>query len=127
MTETAIQQLTDADFQQKLQASPSPAVVDFWAPWCGPCQSLGRELETIAAEFAGQVRILKLNVDENPETAGRFGIRSIPTLVFFEGGEPIGATTGALPRSALRDLFQRHASSSLGKPDPENRRGSEAF
>ena len=107
--------VTDATFENDVLQSQGAVVVDFWAPWCAPCRFLGAALEEVAPEFAGQVRIAKLNVDENPQTSGAFDVQSIPTMVFFKDGQPIGATTGALPADALRDLFRRHAQGTLAQ------------
>jgi thioredoxin 1 len=105
--------VTDATFEKDVLQSKGRIVVDFWAPWCAPCRFLGTALEEIAPEFAGRVQLVKLNVDENPQSAALFGVESIPTMVFFADGQPIGEMTGALPVPALRDLFQRHAEGTL--------------
>lgn len=93
--------ITDANFEQTIATSPVPVVVDFWAPWCGPCRMIGPVLEKIAGEKAHDVLIAKLNVDENPQTAAKFQVRSIPMLIGFVGGEPIDTQVGALPPPAL--------------------------
>ncbi len=112
-TEPVIAHATDATFHQEVEKSHLPVVVDFWAPWCAPCRMLGSTLEKVAPEFAGTLRIVKINVDENPETASRFGIRSIPTLVFFRAGKPLGMIPGALPAEPLREVFRKHADGRL--------------
>jgi thioredoxin 1 len=78
-----------------------PVVVDFWAEWCGPCKMIGPSLEEISTEMAGKVKITKVNIDENPEIAAQFGVRSIPTLMIFKGGEVADMKVGALPKTAL--------------------------
>ncbi len=108
-----ISHATDETFKTDVLESKGAVVVDFWAPWCAPCRTLGATLEAVAPEFDGAVRVVKVNVDENPATSEQFGIRSIPALFFFKDGAPIGATAGALPAEALRDLFTRHAAGTL--------------
>jgi thioredoxin 1 len=93
---------TDQNFESEVLAAGQPVLVDFWAPWCGPCRMLGPVIEELADEFEGQVRVGKLNVDENPEMAQRFGVRAIPTMLFFEGGRVVDQTVGAMPKAALR-------------------------
>jgi len=90
-------------------------MVDFWAPWCAPCLMMGRSLDQVAPEMAGKVKIVKINVDENPASASRFGIQSIPTLLFYVAGEPIGMVPGALPAEALREILRLHAEGKLAE------------
>ncbi len=91
---------TDATFQAETTA-PVPVLVDFWAPWCGPCRMVAPVLEQIAAENPGRIKIVKVNVDENPETARRFRVQSIPMLVLFSGGRPVETMVGAQPKASI--------------------------
>lgn len=91
----------NSNFQTDVLDASGPVVVDFWAEWCGPCKMIGPSLEEISKEMAGKVTITKLNIDENPELAAKFGVRSIPTLMIFKGGEVADIKVGALPKTAL--------------------------
>ncbi len=101
--------LTDANFEQVIRGD-RPVLVDFWAPWCGPCRMLAPSIEQLAREFGQRAVIAKLNVDENPITAQRYGIRSIPTLVIFRNGQPVDQMVGVQPLPVLRQRLQRFVS-----------------
>jgi thioredoxin 2 len=94
--------ISTADFQSGVAASPLPVVADFWAPWCGPCRMVAPAVEKLAGDLAGKVKFVKINTDEQPELQARFGVRSIPTLVLFENGRESDRIVGARPAPALR-------------------------
>ncbi|MCM1965562.1 thioredoxin [Streptomyces sp. ZAF1911] len=97
--------VTDASFDDDVLKSDKPVLVDFWAAWCGPCRQIAPSLEAIAAEYGDEIEIVKLNIDENPETAAKYGVMSIPTLNVYQGGEVVKTIVGAKPKAAiLRDL-----------------------
>jgi thioredoxin 1 len=98
----ATKKVTDASFQADVISADTPVVVDFWAEWCGPCKMIGPVLEELSDDYAGKVAIAKVNIDENPDMAGKLGVRSIPTLVMFKGGEPVSMKVGALPKTQLK-------------------------
>ncbi len=100
--------LTDANFDATVLRSSIPVLVDFWAPWCGPCHIIAPTVESLAQEFSGRLLVGKLNVDENPRIASRYGIMSIPTLLVFRNGQVIDKIVGALPAPALRQRVMRH-------------------
>ncbi|MBT9372788.1 thioredoxin [Rhizobium sp. CSW-27] len=99
----------NANFASEVLEASEPVVVDFWAEWCGPCKMIAPSLEEIATELAGKVKIAKLNIDENPELAAKFGVRSIPTLAVFKGGEVADIKVGAAPKSALSNWISNNA------------------
>ena len=99
--------VSDDTFEEEVLKSDAPVVVDFWAEWCGPCKMIGPALEEIARELDGQVKIAKLNIDDNPHTPTKFGIRAIPTLMIFKNGQVAATQTGALPKNQLSDWIKK--------------------
>ena len=101
--------VTDATFETDVVNATKPVIVDFWAEWCGPCKQIAPALEELAAEFGDAVTIAKVNIDENPETPGKFGVRGIPTLMVFKDGELKSTKVGAAPKSALEAWIKQEA------------------
>ena len=100
-------QITDAQFQDEVLNSDLPVVVDFWAPWCGPCKMIGPVLEDVAGDMEGKIKVVKINVDENPDTAPKYNVRGIPTLLVVKGGEVVATKVGAVSKSQLVDFIEK--------------------
>lgn len=101
MSADTVIEVSDANFQSEVLESDLPVIVDFWAAWCGPCRMVGPIVEEIAKEYTGKVKVAKLNVDDNKETATKYGIMSIPTILMFDNGDIAKQVVGAMPKSAL--------------------------
>jgi len=105
---SAMRQVTDTTFQKDVLEADGLVLVDFWAPWCGPCRAVAPVLEQVAQQYAGRVTIAKMNVDENPDTPGRYGVRSIPTIALFRDGEVIDGVLGAAPPPFFSAMLDKH-------------------
>ena len=99
--------VSDSDFDAQVLQSDLPVLLDFWAPWCGPCKAIGPVIEELANEFDGKARVAKMNVDDNPATPGKFGIRAIPTLIVFKGGKVVEQVTGAVGKTQLVAMINK--------------------
>ena len=91
----------DDSFEREVLQSPTPVLIDFWAPWCAPCRAVAPVVEEIAKEYAGRLKVVKMNVDDNPQTPSRYGVRGIPNLILFEGGQVKEQIVGAVPKAQL--------------------------
>jgi thioredoxin 1 len=102
-------QVNDAGFDAEVLKSDFPVLVDFWAPWCGPCRAIAPVIEELTQEFEGKVAIMKMNVDENPGTPSKYGIRAIPTMILFKNGEVVEQVTGAVSKASLKQMLNDKA------------------
>lgn len=103
----ATAKVTDSSFESDVLKAAGPVVVDFWAEWCGPCKMIGPALEELSTELAAKVTIVKINIDENPMTPGKYGVRGIPTLMMFKGGQVSATKVGALPKQQLKNWIEQ--------------------
>ena len=102
-----VKHLSDAEFDEYVLKGDLPSLVDFWAPWCGPCKAIGPVIEELAGVYDGKVQITKMNVDDNPTTPGKYGIRAIPTLILFKNGEIVDQVTGAVGKTQLTAMLDK--------------------
>ena len=102
-----IAEVSDSGFESEVLQSDKPVLVDFWAPWCGPCKAIGPVVEDLAGSFGDKVKFLKCNVDDNPVTPGKFGIKAIPTLIFFKDGDVVDQITGMVAKSRLEESINK--------------------
>lgn len=107
-----ITELNDSDFDKEVLQSDEIVMVDFWAPWCGPCKTLGPIIDELASEYHTQMKFTKLNVDNNPKTSAKFGIRSIPTVGIFIGGEPVDGFVGLRNKEQIKEILEKHLKNS---------------
>ena len=96
--------VTDATFENEILKSETPVLIDFWAEWCAPCRAIAPIVKDLATRYSGKVKVVKMNIDENPGTPGRYGVRAIPTVLAFKNGAVVGQITGARPKSAFEDM-----------------------
>ncbi len=109
--------VSDSTFETDVLKADGPVLVDFWAPWCGPCRAVAPVMEKVAELYAGRVRVAKLNVDENPVTSQTYGIRSIPTVALFKGGDVVDGVLGAAPLPFFTDMLDKHVGTDAAKAE----------
>jgi thioredoxin 1 len=108
MASANVSEVTDNNFEKTVLGADKPFLVDFWATWCAPCLAIAPHVEGIANDMTGKVAVGKLNIDDNPGVAGKYGVRSIPTLILFKGGKPVDQIVGAVPKAKLEEMIKKH-------------------
>ena len=104
---SSVQEITDKNFETEVINSDVPVLIDFWAPWCGPCRAIGPVVDELARDYSGKLKVVKMNVDDNPKTPSRYGVRGIPNLILFQNGEVKEQIVGAVPKAQLVKVIDR--------------------
>lgn len=107
MASANVKHTTDANFEKDVLGNGKPAIVDFWATWCAPCRAIAPLIDEVADQYAGKVDVFKVDIDSNPETPARFGVRGIPTVILFKDGQVVDQVVGAVPKSQIEALIQK--------------------
>ena len=112
--------VTDVTFESKVLKNKLPVLVDFWAPWCGPCRMVAPVVDEIGKQYQGQIKVYKVNTDDNPNIASKYGIRSIPTLMIFKQGQRVDMVVGAVPKTTLANTIEKYLDTKTGSHESEN-------
>ena len=112
--------VTDETFESKVLKNKLPVLVDFWAPWCGPCRMVAPVVDEIGKQYQGQIKVYKVNTDDNPNIASKYGIRSIPTLMIFKQGQRVDMVVGAVPKTTLANTIEKYLDTKTGSHESEN-------
>lgn len=107
MASPNVKHTTDADFEKDVLGNGKPAIVDFWASWCAPCRAIAPIIEEVANQYAGKLEVYKVDIDSNPDTPARYGVRGIPTVILFKGGQMVDQVVGAVPKSQIEELVKK--------------------